>query len=101
LRFVHHLRWCPPYIVTVGRETVFARRSLPPHAKRRAAICWARAGTTGIAREPVIAGGRPQRDVKPPLTILTVSMLKKQVRTAGIPDANGCPENANIRERII
>jgi hypothetical protein len=44
---------------------------------------WASAGTTVVAREPVIASGSPQREVKPPLTTLMLSPLKKYVRTAG------------------
>jgi hypothetical protein len=43
---------------------------------------WPSAGTTVVAQKPLIAGGRPRRDVKPPLTTLTMSPLKKIVCTA-------------------
>jgi hypothetical protein len=52
-----------------------------------------------VAREPVIAGGRPRRNVKSPLTTLTLSPLKKYVCTVrDISDANCHLEPHNVCE---
>jgi hypothetical protein len=66
LRCARRPRRCPPYIATAGRETALARRAFPARAKRRRNLpmYWARAGTIVVAREQLIAGGSPRRDVK-------------------------------------